>query len=496
MSKIKAMNKYLKAVSANILFFVINIIFFLIITPIAIKIMGEEFYGLWTILLALMLFTNIGNLGVSTIVMKFASEVPKDNFQTHSNRIITSGFIIVGIMALLVAILLLLTRYLIASNINTQIKFQEQLNNAILWIALSIFPQFLIRVPQGFLLSQLHNQTVRQIELFSTISLWCGVILLSLIAKNLVYIAFWCFFSNIVILLFYVWSMNRMINFHFQFNSEIIKKMLNFSGYMFLESIAITLFQQVDKIIVGFTLGPTFAGVYSVGTSLALRLSMVSGQATEVMIPYASLKDSLGDQQRLYIIFRQLSRYVSLIIAIIGSSLIIWMHEILSLWISPYYAMQYTDTFSILIIAYSLLSISRPAHQTLTGMGKVKFTAIVYLLSTIIMLNGVFFLSSKFGLIGASAANMILISLLIFNLYVYHIFHNPIQWKYILIDLQWGLILPIIIFFISIFSHSLGFKIISTIGIAIFLTRSITKDDFIKSRLFSFKQIVCQSRKL
>ena len=262
---------------------------------------------------------------------------------------------------------------------------------------------------------------------------------------------------------------------------------------MFFESLAITLFQQFDKVIVSFTLGPTLAGVYSVGTSLSLRLTIATGQATDVMIPYASLKDSLGDQQRLYITFRQLSRYVSLTLAIMSTLLIIWMHEILSLWISPDYATRYTGAFCILIIAYSLLSLCRPAHQTLTGMGKVKFTAIVYLLSTILMLTGVFFLSYKFGLIGASASNLVLISLLVFNLFAYKTFQNPIQWKDVLADLQWGLILPILIYVLSLFSPALSFKLIETIALAIFLTWVITKDAFIKARLLYFKQSILKS---
>jgi len=59
------MNKYLQAISANYIFFGINSIFFLIITPIAIRIMGDELYGLWTILIAILLLSNVGSLGMN-----------------------------------------------------------------------------------------------------------------------------------------------------------------------------------------------------------------------------------------------------------------------------------------------------------------------------------------------------------------------------------------------------------------------------------------------
>ena len=161
--------------------------------------------------------------------------------------------------------------------------------------------------------------------------------------------------------------------------------------------LAITFFQQFDKLIVGFTLGPVLAGVYSIGTSLALRISMVTGQATEVMVPYASLQESLDAHQKLYAIFRRLSHYVSLLVAGISSILIIWMNEILSLWISPGFAAHYANGFRILDhrlrVDKSLPSCAPDLDRH--RQSQVHFTRLS--LSTILMLTGTFFLSKKFG---------------------------------------------------------------------------------------------------
>ena len=101
----------------------------------------------------------------------------------------------------------------------------------------------------------------------------------------------------------------------------------------------------MDRVIVGFV-GPATAGVYAVGTSVGLRMSMVTGQATEVMIPYASLKDAANDRFKLYAVFRKLSKYISLMVACLGGLLVLWMDEILSLWISPAYASNYSNIFA------------------------------------------------------------------------------------------------------------------------------------------------------
>jgi O-antigen/teichoic acid export membrane protein len=479
------MNKYLRAVSNNFVFFVLNTIFFLAITPVAMRIMGEEFYGLWAVLSALMLFSNIGNMGIGSIVMKFSSETaPRGDGQPPSNRIMTAGYLIVFVMSVVMAVLMMLTRGFISDNIHVNAELKVQFQQAVVWITVSIFPQFLARIPHGFLLSQFRNQVVRRIEFFSSISLWLGAVLIALIEKDLALIAAWCFLSNLLVFGIYLWVTNRLVPFKFQLDRAILHKTLHFSGYMFLETLAIALFQHFDKVIVGMTLGPALAGVYAVGTSLALRLSMITGQATEVMVPYASLQDSLGDQQRVYTVFRKLSYYVSLMLAGLSSFLVIWMPEILSLWIAPDFASRYANAFRILIIAYGLLSLCRPAHQTLTGTGKVKFTALIYLFSTLFMLMGLFFLSKELGLLGAVASNLLLVFLLIFNIFLYSQFEvHP--WVNMLSDLKWGLFLPVLVYGMNLFpaSSSLTYKTFETVITGILLVGLIAKDGFTLIRI-------------
>ena len=438
------MNKYLRAISSNLIFFTINAVFFLVITPVLIRVMGEEFYGLWMILMALMLFSNVGTLGINTIVMKFSSEVISDEKKNiFYNQVVTSGYIIVFAMAMLMAILLFVSRNIIVDRLDTTVAYKMQFKQAITWSIFGLFPQFVSRVPQGFLLGQLENHTVRKTELLASIFLFGGAALIAWVEKNLALIAVWNLVINLLILGLYLASIRHYLSpLLWKPDWQTLRRMFAFSKWMSVQSLAIALFQQFDRVLVGIVLGPALAGVYSVGTSIALRLSMVVGQITEVMVPYASLKETLGDSKKLYSIFRQLSRYISLLIAGFGSFLIIWMPEILSLWISPEYAKKYATVFQILIVAYSLLSLCRPAHQALVGMGQVKFAAIIYLFSTLLMLMGVLLSARSFGLIGAVSANLALIFLLIFNLTLYKQTSQTGYFKDFMIDLKWGIFLP------------------------------------------------------
>ena len=482
------MNKYLKAISTNLIIFAISSVFFLLITPIAIRVMGSEFYGLWAILYAIIQLAGVGTAGMSSIVNKFASE-SQANSEENLGEIIAGGVTIVFFLAILTALVLFAIQNLIVTNLKiSSLTFQAQFKNAILIITFSLIPKFISRVYQGFLFSQIKYNLAKQIDLYYQIGLWTGIVLISLWQKNLIYISMWCFVISFLSLIAYVIAVKRTCVYQFSFNRSVIRSMLRLSGYLFIESSAVTLFQQMDTVLVGMVLGPSIAGIYSVGTSVSVRLSSITGQITEVMIPYASLKDSLKDHQKLYSTFRRLSHYVSLVVSLTGAAAIIWMNELLTVWISADYASKNSNFYRILIIAYCFLSLARPAHQTLTGMGKVKFTSIVYSIATLFMLSSVYFLSQKIGLLGAVLSDCIMIFLLIYNIYVYHLLDSKKPWIEFFYDIGIGFFSPIILYAIILIVPGLGIKLALTVLYLAFCVYILLKDSWLRAEFKHLSQ--------
>lgn len=441
------MNKYLKAVSTNFIFFFLSTITFLIITPIAIHVMGEEFYGLWSTLSAVMVFSTIGTMGINSIVNKFSAE--KD-ISGNENKIISTGWLIITPMALITLVLLLLLRDPVVSNIATSEANREQFRTAMSICTLGILPLFLSRVPQGFLLSQLQNKIVRLLDFLSSVTPLIFGVIISLFTKNLVWIAVSYTSVQLIIFVVYVFSIQKHLVGGLSFDRSIVKKMMSFSAFTFIESSAIALFQNFDRIIVTFVLGPAVSGVYSVGNSIGTRLSQVVGQVTDTMIPYASLKSTSNDHEGLYIVYRRMSRYISILVAFSAGLCIIWMNEILAVWISPDYSIRYSALFRVIILAYAILSLSRPGDQALTGLGKVKFAAITYLVASVLMLSCVYFFSKSFGVMGAGTANLVMVVLLLMNLKVYSVLKGNINFREVLQDLFWGLALPTVVYVITL----------------------------------------------
>jgi O-antigen/teichoic acid export membrane protein len=477
------MNKYLKAVTANEFFFLINTIAFLVLTPLAIHIMGEEFYGVWSILYSVMLFSGIGALGIGSIVNKFSAEETAEPAESHGSRVLINAALIILPMGVLTAAVLWAAGGLIANNLDISTAQRGEFIIAMRICAVGIIPQFLSKIPNGFLLSQYKNNLVRSMDLVANIFPWLGAIMLSLRSQNLRLIAVWFVIVQTVILLIYLLVIRKHLNRGLQPDRATMQRMLGFSGFMFIESTAISMFQNLDKVIVGFILGPAAAGVYSVGTSVSLRMSMIAGQVTDVMVPYASQKNSLGDNEKLFSVFKRLSRYISLLSAVVGSLLIVWMREILSIWISSDYAAKYTSVFSILIVAYGILSLCRPAHQTLQGIGQVKFSSLLYMTTSILMLACVYLFSVNYALPGAAIANGAMILLLAMNARVYRLMNGRVDWKDLLLALLPGCMVPITVLLLASLFPFLITKICLTVLIATCSTVIILRDPFLREQI-------------
>lgn len=478
------MNKYFKAISYNFIFFFINIVSFLVLTPLAIRFMGEEFYGLWTILNAVMQFTNIGVLGLGTIVNKFVSE--KEQSDLELSKIISSALIIILLMAGIISSMIFFSRNLLSSYIETSETYRDQISAALIFCAIAIIPQFTSKTFQGYFLSGLNNKFVRAMEFISSIFPWIGGIIIAIYDKNLVWISIFNLLIQISICLIYGNKVRKSFHWSWLPDLSTIKRMLNFSLFLFLESTAITLFQQLDRVIIGGILGPTMTGVYSVATSIGLRMSMLTGQITEVLIPFASNKFHEQKNDQLLAVYQKVNKILGLLVGCVASIGILWMKEILSIWINNAYAENYYKVFCIIILAYAFLSLCRSGHQTLTGMGKVKFTSITYLISSIAMLLGLAFFSQQLGLTGAAMANSLMITLLAMNIYAYQILGERNSFRTFLKDFSFGFILPIASFFVILFGSPIHIRIFFSCGILGISAKFLLADKEFQSQIHLF----------
>ena len=130
-----------------------------------------------------------------------------------------------------------------------------------------------------------------------------------------------------------------------------------------------------------------------------------------------------------------------------------------------------------------MLSLSRPAHQTLIGLGMVKVTSTNYLLATGTMLVGLYFFSRWFGLSGAAAANALMVLLLFLNLYLYIWLDRGKSVKRLLTDLLIGLLpLAIALLMVSL-GLSWGYRAVFSLVLLVLAAWRLLSDRYLVSQV-------------
>jgi len=474
MNIIKNFDNYSKASFFNVFFFSLNVITYLVMTPLLVNKLGSEIFGIWSILWAIVQFSGIANFGAGTTLTKFISQYSifeKD--RSNLGGSIIFGYLFLLITGIITTLALLLAENFIINNIKLENVSQNDFGEGYFFIALSIIPQFIQQVSKGILYGLLKNSIIGALDFFQLIILWSGLIYLSYNNLTIRFIGVWCITNISIFSIITTLISSRSIRKFspiFKINKNLIKEIFNYSFFTWINQLGINLFQNLDKVIVGLILTPSLAGVYSIATSLALRINMLLGQITQVLIPYASRQIAENKEHKIIRTYKNIQNFSSWMLVIISSITIIWIPEILKLWISSTYSHHYSFIFTTIIVSYTIFSLHRPAHQILSGIGLVKFPAIITFISGIFMLFLLYLLTYKYGIIGSAFSNFGYCLVLLMNFYLLKKYSQHSLIDTILIILPPIIFILIAYYIVSLLEFSFGLKVLMSTFILIFFS--------------------------
>lgn len=404
---------------ANVVYFIVNGLVFLVLTPWMLSIWGKDGYGIWTIMLAILGFAGIANFGMAASTIKFTAQYSAEESSDKLSAVVTFSFLLMLITGVFALLIIWIVRYQIATRIDTGDNVLL-LTKALGWVAIGTVPLFLSQVSRGILLGLVYNVLVGGIVLSMDTLLWLGALGIGLKGGGILYLGIWILIVNLLrffSLSFAAWWITRPLKLHFTWDTQLNKVVLQFSVLAWLGSLGSVAFQSLDRILVGMLLGAGAAAVYGIAGGIATRLYGIVGQFTQVLMPFASSYQEEGKIAQIGSVFRFSSRWGACILVMAASVLVIWMDIILNIWISPQFSEEYANIFRIMVIAYAVYSMVAPAYQVVVGMGWLKIPTAIMIISGFGMLSMLWILANNTGLAGAAYANFAYSLVLLINFY-------------------------------------------------------------------------------
>jgi O-antigen/teichoic acid export membrane protein len=399
-------------------------IFSLLLTPIIIRYVGVERFGVWAIANVLVAYLGLLDFSMSNPVVKYASEYNALKDEIQLNQLVNTGFVFYSVLAAGILIIGLLSANVITGFFALPAAlFPEAL--FVIKIAMLSFACFILfniftSVLVGLQRMDISNAILMgnsAVNFIATIIvLRAGYGLKGLILVNLlVTIVAGIFTSFTVFKIFTALTFNP-----FAFNKQTFKKLFGFGLQLHLGKLAFLISFQMDKILLGRFLSINAVAFYELGSKITFTMRRLSLLLVSAMVPVASEISVSRDRSAFNDFYLRSSRYL-ILISIPFFLFGIWNAGwILTAWLGRTYD-ESIWVIRILGFGYLVNVLTGVASISTIGIGKprieMKYSLLVAPLN--VFLSILFIL--KFGVIGAACATAI--SLGIGAVYYFKIFH-------------------------------------------------------------------------
>lgn len=378
-------------------------------TPLFVRKLGDSDYGIWILVLSLVGYMELLNLGINTASVRYLAKNLETKNYKAANEIFNSGlFMFMIISALILLIILSVSPFLkysfpfmdnfvyiivfIIAGLNLALDFSFYSFSAILSARQQYFEANIISAVIFF---------IRNIV--AAILLLTGFTLLAIVINQTV-------FNIIKGIIISAYSLRSDRNFEVKFshiNKNTLKTIVNFSIYIFVINISKKITQYGSPLIIAFFMSPIAITFFAIANNLVSYLQNFISAIPNVLIPRFSQLDAGDNQERIREYYLSFTR-ITLIVAVpVVFLLIFYGKSFISLWIGKEYGQISGPILAVLSIGALCQIFQNTTHSVLKATGRHKKLSYFVVLESISILILSLFLIKSYGLIGLAFAQAI-----------------------------------------------------------------------------------------
>lgn len=343
--------------------------------------LGAEKLGVWSLLLASVSILNIGNLGLSSTVVKYIAKYLVTNDSDKISKIIETSIITVfSISILLLSLVFLLSKILLQLIVPA-----KYLILSLTLLPFSLINLFMILI-MGIILSSLDGAQkiyVRNLILISSALLFLFLVFILVPIFDLLGVVY-AQIAQSLFTLIVGWLLLRrefpylsLIPYHW--NRKAFNEIIHYSLNLQLISIFQLLYEPITKSLLTIFGGLSFVGYYEMANRMVLKFRELIVSIFQVLVPvYATnIEDNTGNIKELYI---KSFNYLFFLTVPFFAFLIMILPFISKLWLSRLEIIFYS--FSLLLfIAWFINMLNVPAYFAFLGIGNLKWNVISHFIT-------------------------------------------------------------------------------------------------------------------
>ncbi len=368
----------------------ISILVSLFYTPIVIKNLGQQQYGLYNIAASVTGYLSLLNFGLSSTVIRYATKlrVEKRNEEVSSiYGLFITIYSILAIIVLIVGGIVILFEDKIFT-VTTGAEGYRQLRIITFLMIINLAISFPASVYHSIITSHEHFTFLKLVSI--AISLLTPAIMIPLLLYGYKAVTLTAVVQalHIAASIVYAVYVHKKLNVRISFKLKtldkgMLKSIFTYTSFIFLGLVVDQLYWNTDKLILSVLIGEIPVAIYAVASQIHSYYQQFSGSISDVFFPrvtrMVSEKQSSETMSNLFI---KVGRLQALVMLLILFGFISFGQEFVFFWAGNGYEQAYS--ISLLVIAPATIPlIESTGFLIIKAMNKHKFRSVLYLIIAI-----------------------------------------------------------------------------------------------------------------
>lgn len=449
----------------------------LIYTPIMLRLLSQNEYGLYTLSNSVIGYLSLLSFGFGSAIVRYITKYKIEGNKNGQQKIIGLFIFIYTILAVIVIIVGNILAWNVENLFSVGLNSNEIVKLRIMILIMTINTAITFPASVYSAITVVYERFIfrKSVDIFSTILMPILNLIVLLLGYKSIGLTIASCIAQLIVIPLNIYYCSKKLNIKPMFKDMpfgILKELISFSGFVFLASIVDMLYWSTDKVLIGSMIGTSAVAIYNVGGTFNNMIQQLSTGISSVLIPrITGMVFNECSNEELSDLFIKIGRLQFIIVSLVVTGFIVFGRQFI-IFIA---GIGYEDAYIVALLTMIPLSIpliQNTGLNILIAQNRHKFRAIVYAIIAVVNVITTVIAIKYWGIIGAAFCSCVAFTLgngLIINIYYEKVIHLDIRrfWKNI-IKMS---IVPIVMIIIGFYINSLiGIETISKflIGVIIY----------------------------
>ncbi len=386
----------------------------LVMTPFLIHHLGDNGYGIITLVSGLVGYSGVLYLGLGAAIIKYVAEHHARGDQGQLNATVSTIFtvyLVVGAACLALALLVAIPLPMLFRIPMGQASAARAM---MVMMGFALFAQFPGSVFSGVLMGLERFDAINAISLSLLLGRTIAIFALVRTHPSVVTVGAVTMASFLVEqAIAYIFARRAMPTLRCSlalFDPLRLRSLFSFSSKSFLFTLSERLINQTDQFVISQALGPAAVTAYAIPLRFVDYARDAIDKATLVLMPGVSAAAARGEYDRLRSLWRTGNKAMMMLVFPVALVLVAWGHELLALWIDERHATEGVLSLVFLALAFVAQVAGRGlARPILEGLAELTVAARVTVFEGVanLVLSVVLVRVGRWGIAGVALGTLI-----------------------------------------------------------------------------------------